>query len=278
MPFTQIIPASFPSWEFDTGPGMLQTTLMNRGNNMASPLEPSYEKSSFMQTPATIYTTQAPNSVPPVLAVHRGVPCWSMTPAFAAGGAGFWFGYNAMIDLSTAEFASSVSVLPPNRVYIDEFMIAFDTPAVMNTSAKIAVYAPINFGTTPVLQPGIVGEQYGIRPDGVGGFNWFSAIGGIQQDAVAITWPEADLGDWVCIRVEHFNARSPAIPAFVRFWINDVNIVTRSWGGGSVLPDYSGENKFHRLVNNWANTSTAIFVAQFRSRVGSFDAAGVSIQ
>lgn len=282
MPFTQVIPASFPSWARDTGPGMIQTRLTGRGMNMPSPYAPAYDvDQGFAHAPAAVYSTQVPVSSQPTLQIHRGAPCWRLLPLLVANGSGFWFGDNLMVDISTDEWASGVSVVPEKRVFIDEFMIAFDTPATLNTSAKLPAYTPVNSSTAPILAPGLVGNQYGLAPDGAGGFVFNSIRAGALIESVAITWPEADLSQWVRVRVEHFNASSPLIPARVRFTLNDTPVITRSWGAGSVLPDYDeiGANgmKFRRQINSWANTSTAMFVAQFRSRSGEFDATGIQI-
>ena len=252
-----------------------RNTRTNQGANLGLTQAAGYNKDTWSNTAPTFLRRGASGGGSQDMQwdVFRSQPCVSARPA--ASHCSYYFGEGMLIDLALEQLGIASSAM--FRVWIDEFFVAFDTPITLTTDDKPVVYTPVDGAADPSLV-GVLGNQYGIRADGAGGFEFFSVINGVQTEAVAITWPEADLSLWVRVRVEHFAANASR-SAQVRFSLNDTVIATRLWSAG-LLPDYDevgiNANHYRRLFVNHAG-STDMHFCQFRCRAGSFDASGVRV-
>jgi hypothetical protein len=176
----------------------------------------------------------------------------------------------------------SVSLPDSWRVMIDEFYIRWTTASpTVSTEDKPVIYLPTDGGgVTSDDVSGVANAQYGIRGDGAGGFEYFSAIGGVQQEAVAITWPETDLRNWVKVGVEHFAANGSRA-AKVNFYLNESLVIARNWESGTNLPDFadaaSGTGFMMRRMFRQGPNANYFDWTMARSRYGKFDIQGSEV-
>lgn len=274
MPFEQLVPTSTPSWIRDVG-FLPNNTRSNKGANLGLTQIPSYRKSSQASAIPDFLRRAAggAGSFDLQWNEHRSQPCVTTQPA--AFHCSYWWAEDQFIDLNLEQLGIDPGDM--FKVWIDEVFVAFQTPITLTTDDKPLLFSPVDGLTEPVLTA-VLGNQYGIRADGAGGFEYYSTINGVQTEAVAVTWPTADLSEWVRVRAEHFGANASR-GAQVRFWLNDTIVITRLWSGG-LLPDYDEvgitANHFRRMFDNAAG-STDMHFCQFRSRAGNFDAAGTAV-
>lgn len=291
MPYESLVPATFPTWDIDVV--WPQRTFVNPAVGAASALGDRDQGQRF-QIPqgannATAYMVDIlGNSTVPDFAFHRGLYCITPMPQPTIRPSVFFFCDSALIagPLDSQAFApgdgfpSAVSVIPYQRVYIDDLMVAFGSdPTPLGVNNSIARNIPDTSAVQSAVH-GNVGTHYGLRADGAGGVEFASIIGGVIQETVALTWPAADMRDWVKVTVEHIMA-SPTGPAQVRYLFNDVPVLTRAWGAGTVLPDFVNVANSRHIRRYFGQRlgepQGELYFSCFRSRIGRFTVDGVEL-
>lgn len=169
----------------------------------------------------------------------------------------------------------------PYRVQIKELYVSWTAAApVLTGDDKPLVFIPTaGGGLTNTVLTGILGAQYGIRGAGAGALEWFTTIGGVEQEAVALAWPEVDLRYWVKISAEHITA-TPTANAKFNLYLNDVLAISRDWEAGTTLPTFSdavaGTGSMMRSIFYQGANVNKMNFTMIRCREGQFDFAGVA--
>jgi len=282
MPFEQLLQAAVPEWDIDVG----WPDTRSGGTVIGSDV-----------------TATDING----LTYFDGYPANKDFGILPTGGAGFrrpdWADVNGVVCMKTdgAAFPSAYyianvanvlgpllatdinfSMPEPFRVYILELYVCWDTAApTIAVDDKPLLYVPSDGGSvTNIDTSGIAGAQYGIRGDGAGGFEFYSAIGGVLQENTAITWPEADLRNWVKVGMQHKVANASRA-ATLDILINDAAVLSRTWEAGTNLPDFSdavaGTGCMMRAQFRQGVNANRMNIAQIRCRQGRFDVAGTEV-
>lgn len=124
---------------------------------------------------------------------------------------------------------------------------------------------------------------FGVVGDGAGGWRFVAknAAGvGVYSDSVALTWP-SPVTDFVTVDFEMVSA-SGAGDAVLNLYLNNVLQLSRSWGAGTVLPDYTSPATAARFVPHVragdGGLVTAVHVAAgMRFMAGRFTLAGAVV-
>lgn len=283
MPFEQVVPPIFPTYERDVG-GMPHTSIINLGATVGGTFGPGYDNARSQGTTSTPFGDQITAMSAANWQRHRGVVSIQFSPA--AFDVGYWWGDSVMMtgpvdDGAGGAFPCAVDGLPSYRVYIDDVYVAFETPATLGLDTKPIIYVPTESTIEPSVS-GVANDQYGIRADGAGGFEFFSAIAGVQTEAVALTWPTANLADFVKITVEHQIA-SASGAGQVRFFLNDNAVLTRAFSLATMPTLEDGttadDSSFMRRasISGVSGPDTDMFLTMFRCRAGRFTVEGTEL-
>lgn len=290
MPFESLIPATFPTWDVDVGwpersyaNGAIGTAANQREQRYRrqNPGDGSNSQNYMIDIFAA--------SLTPNWAIHKGLVCVTPFPQPTIRGSVFFFGDSTNIAgpfdsqglVPSGALNAAVSIIPYERVYIDDFMVAFATspPALLGPAGNIVVsFAPDASGTTTAVF-GNTGSHYGLRPDGAGGIEWYSVIASVLQEVVPVAWPVSDFTQWVKVTVEHIMA-TPAGPGQVRLFLNDLPVLTRAWGVGTTLVNLAAGSARHMrryFGQNVAEPEPEMYFTMFRSRIGRFTVDGTEI-
>lgn len=290
MPFESVLPATFPSWDIDVGWPPRQYDMTVAGV-VATNLQQSYRR----QRPRGVGNTTAymvdvaGNSIVPHMGFQNGLPCLQFQPQPTIRQSVFFFCEGAAIagpvDSQgfevTEAWPSLVSVIPYQRVYIDDFMVAFSTANLAGLTILTSIARNIpDSGVVQTAVGGNVGTHYGLRCDGAGGVEFQSVIASVVQDVAPIAWPVADFRTWVKVTVEHQMATANG-PGQVRYFLNDVAVLTRAWGPATVLPNLAGGGNFRHirryLGQGIAEPIDSMFATFFRSRIGRYTVDGTEL-
>lgn len=284
MPIDQLIPPVFPSWDRDIG-FPAHTTVIDLGVNLAAgDFESGYDNAMGSGTRLTDFMQLVTGYVHGFWVRNQGVPGVALNAgAFPSG---YWWGDPLLItgpfnDDAGGAFPCAVNPLEVYRAYIDTVYVSFETPITLSSRSKPIIYVPTESTIEPAID-GIANDQYGIRCDGAGGFEFFSAIAGVETESTAITWPAGALGDWVRVDVEH-QVATPAGAGQVRFFLNGNVVITRSFSLAT-MPDLTDgttptDSAFMRRMSvcDDDGPDTDIYLAMFRCRAGRFTIEGTEL-
>lgn len=291
MPFEQVIPPAFPKWEVDqtwpisyydkaaVGAAMIATDFECR-TRRAFPSSAIID--DFMVRVSGVNT--APN-----IAVHNGIMGVSPQPAASASTLFYSTNVNLPGPMNNEGFNANENFLCAQpvpswkRVFIDEFLIAFSTQTIPGLSASTMLWGGVpDQSANQTALYGSTGTHYGLRVDGAGGIEFYSTIGSVQQEAVAVTWPETDFREWVKVIVEHQTANVSG-PAQLRIWFGDSTnlVITRNWATGTTLPDFAdaatGRTMRRYIGQGSGEPNDSMFIGPFRSRAGRYTFDGTEL-
>ena len=124
------------------------------------------------------------------------------------------------------------------------------------------------------------GAGFGIQGDGAGGWQWFSkpTVAGGFTDVTPLVWPSA-LTEWVRVDWELLVA-TPTTPAVVNLYLDSTLVVTRSWGPGTVLPDYAAianANQWRYGMRAGSPNGLNLFLGSMIALSGRFTARDVEL-
>ena len=108
-----------------------------------------------------------------------------------------------------------------------------------DTGSGVAFCSVTGGGVTGYPASAATNCGWGIQGDGAGGWQWFckTTVAGGFVDQTPLAWPSA-LTEWVMVDWE-LRCATPTAPASVRLFLDGVLFITRSWGPGTLLPDYT---------------------------------------
>lgn len=280
MPYEQVLPTVFPSWESDIiwPHGIYDRAAI--GAAATGDVRPR-SRTNFPANTATqsyiVATTQL--HVDPNWAMHNGLGCVSPQPI--ANESAFFFGVGQEIlgpvdneGYTAAQNFPCASPLPSwDRVWIDEFLIAFSTAAITHDINNMVCSFVPGPGGGGAAFFGDASTHYGLRGDGAGDIEFYSTIGGILQETVTLVWPNADMRIWVRVIVEHQTA-NVAGSGQLRIFLNNQNnlAISRNWNTGTTLPNFTtwgGSRSIRRYFGQEVGeTPDSMFFAMFRTRMG----------
>lgn len=286
MPIESVLPAVFPEWALgDTGWPPVQSACTLIPNAVSATDEERRLYSASYGTPnsrdmLTLLTGGA-GFLRPNWTNHNGVICLQ-----TQGGAfpsAMFVGQNMVFYGPLASGTLTAKVPEPFRVSILELFVSWTVAApALTTDDKPLVFCPSDGGgVTAIALGGIAGAQYGVRGDGAGGLEFFSSIGGVLQESVALAWPQsADLRYWVKLSAEHI-AATPTSSAKFNLYIDDNVVIARNWDGGTTLPAFSdavaGTGCMMRAAFYQGANVNLMNIAMIRARAGNFDFGGSAV-
>ncbi len=281
MPFEQVIPAVFPAWEVDMGwpwTYYLNGAVGTAAGSVESRHRVNYPGNGNISPFFTNPTAAA--HINPNYVMHKGLYAVTPQPQPTIRSSVLFFGDNVCLPgpfdnqgfTAGGEFMCNVPVVPYRRAFIDEFLIAFtNTAPNLSVDNMLCCFTPDSGAVTTSLF-GNTGTHYGIRMAGLQTVEFYSVRASVLQESVTLTWPVSDWTQWVKIGVEHLMA-TPAGAAQVRFFLNDVPVITRSWGAGTTLPNLSAGSARHMrryFGQSVAEPLDEINFSMFRVRAGRF--------
>lgn len=184
-------------------------------------------------------------------------------------------GYIPLTQFAPATYQSP----EPYRVFRFQFVIF--APAMVNfTTLSGFVLEPAAAVAPGWLDAGNRG--FGLVGDGAGHWQYVEKNAGgvgVYQFTQAVTWPTAFTNP-VLVDYEILGATG-ASPAVFTLYLNGLQILTRTWGGGSSLPDYSspaGARKFVFAISAGdAALAGQINIANVRLMNGRYRVSGAQI-
>jgi len=291
MPFEQVIPPAFPKWEVDQTWPPSDFDIAAIGSAIGATGELPNTRRAFPSSAITqdFVVRVSGVNIAPNWAVHNGLLCISPQPG--ASPSTLFYSTNVNIPgpmnnegFNAAEnFLCNVPVPSWKRVFIDEFLIAFSTATIPALSTDTMLWGAVpDQSANQTALYGNSGVHYGLRVDGSGGIEFYSTIGGVLQENVAVTWPEADFREWVKVIVEHQTANISGAGQ-LRIWFTDSTnlVISRNWGAGTTLPDLADAatgRTFRRYFGqNSGEGADTMFVTGFRSRAGRYTFDGTEL-
>jgi hypothetical protein len=285
MPFEQLVAAQTPRWAFDFGWPYTRSGIAALGAivGVADRLGLQY-CDGIPATSGNDIVLTLPTAggafASPTWEKQNGTVC--MRTDGGVDPSGFYVGESIVINGPLLADDVPFSVSPSFRCHIDEWYVSWNAAApVISAEDKPILFLPTDGGgILDIDTSGIVGAQYGIRGDGAGGFEFFSAIGGVLQESVALVWPEADLRAWVKLGVQHKVANGNRAATF-ELLLNDAVAISRTWEAGTTLPDFSdavaGTGQMMRRKFRQGVGANLMNIAMVRIRAGGFDVNGEEV-
>ncbi len=175
------------------------------------------------------------------------------------------------IPLTTLQ---TVPIVESRRVFIDTFYIALTVAPASDYTTGIQ-YSPSSAGALNWIDGGNPG--YGLFwIDSASSWAFATNTGAFPpEETTAIPWP-VPVDTLAKLEVVHL-AATPTARAILIFYVNDVEVLRRTWEPGSVLPDYSDVANSGEITRNVrAAVGGTLFIGGMRCRAGKFDALNVA--